>query len=286
MTELLATCWTHTGGSYPYPGADVSPINLLARADAASKAGYTGFGITLQDLEVALEEHSFEDLRKRFDDLGLRTIELEFLGDWWETGELRERSDADRARLFEAASALGAKHVKIGGYVSRDGEECPALDIARLAPHLRQLAAEAQEHGTRVAIEFLPMSDISTVLEALELCEAANHPAAGICLDIWHIERGNSTIDDIRRVPRERIFAVEINDAPATIVGRTLYEDTMHNRVFPGQGDFDLPAFVDAVRSTGYDGPWGVEILSAEQRKRPIADTLADAYRTAQAYLG
>jgi sugar phosphate isomerase/epimerase len=285
MTDLLATCWTHTGGSFPYPGSDVSPLTLRERAEASAAAGFRGYGITLQDLDVALETTTLPALRSMFDGLGLTSVELEFLGDWWETGNKRTASDRDRKKLLDAAEALGAMHIKIGGYVARDGEGSPDLDIARLAPDLHHLAVEAADRGTRVAIEFLPMSDVSTVLEALELCETADHPAAGICLDVWHIERGDSAIDDIRALPAERIFAVELDDAPASMQGENLYQDTMHFRRFPGDGDFDLDGFVAAVRATGYDGPWGVEILSAAQRERSIADTLADAYRTAKAYL-
>ena len=43
--------------------------------------------------------------------------------------------------------------------------------------------------------------------------------------------------------------------------------------------------FVDAVKSTGYDGVWGVEILSAEYRKRPIEEAVPDAYRSTVQYL-
>ena len=47
----------------------------------------------------------------------------------------------------------------------------------------------------------------------------------------------------------------------------------------------DVQGFVDAVRSTGYDGIWGVEILSADYRKRPIEEAVPDAFRTTMQFL-
>lgn len=43
-------------------------------------------------------------------------------------------------------------------------------------------------------------------------------------------------------------------------------EDTLLRRRLPGEGDFDIPAFLRAVADTGYDGLYGVEILSDAQR--------------------
>ncbi|WP_073308357.1 hypothetical protein [Halobaculum gomorrense] len=39
-------------------------------------------------------------------------------------------------------------------------------------------------------------------------------------------------------------------------------------RRVPGYGDFDVSRFVEAVRASGFQGPWGNEILSEEYRRR------------------
>lgn len=276
MVELIATCWTHSGTSYPLPGHDVSDLTLRDRAEAAAAEGYSGIGVVLGDLRVALRTASLRDLRLMFDDLGLRHVELEFLTDWWETGEKRSTSDAERRELLEAAEVLNARHIKIGATVIKDGGKVPDFDITRLAAPLRVLAEEASGTGTKLALEFLPMSDVATVRQAIELVESVGHPAAGLCVDIWHVIRGGSPVTDVAAIPRERVVAVEINDAPEAING-PIYLDTIHHRVFPGLGDFPVAEFVAAVKSTGFDGPWGVEVLSDIERKRPIRAILADA---------
>jgi sugar phosphate isomerase/epimerase len=85
-------------------------------------------------------------------------------------------------------------------------------------------------------------------------------------------------------VPPEYLFAVELDDGAAVQVGSGL-EDTFDNRVLCGQGDFDVTAFVDAVTEIGYDGPWGVEMMSVDHRALDPETAVAEAFDAAQKYL-
>jgi sugar phosphate isomerase/epimerase len=62
----------------------------------------------------------------------------------------------------------------------------------------------------------------------------------------------------------------------------SLYEDTVHRRRYCGEGSFDLPGIITALRAAGWTGPWGVEILSAEHRALPVRDALARAAASAR----
>ena len=53
-----------------------------------------------------------------------------------------------------------------------------------------------------------------------------------------------------------------------------------NRRRLPGEGAFDVPAFVAAVHRAGYRGHWGVEIISEEHRQLPVREALTRA-RTA-----
>ena len=64
-----------------------------------------------------------------------------------------------------------------------------------------------------------------------------------------------------------------------------LVEETVNHRELPGEGDFDLRAFVEVCREHGYPGPWGVEVLSEELRNRPIEQIFERAYETSSAQL-
>jgi sugar phosphate isomerase/epimerase len=54
----------------------------------------------------------------------------------------------------------------------------------------------------------------------------------------------------------------------------------LRDRRLPGDGDFDIAGFVDAVRATGFQGPWGVEVLSTVIGDTGPAELARRAYRS------
>lgn len=277
MTDLLATCWTHAGDSLPVPGRDLSPFDVRGRAEATARAGFTGIGFTIEDLRVS--SLSLAEIASLCADLGLVHTEVELLGDWWTSGERRQRSDRQRADLLAAATALGARQIKIGPAAALDPSTAPEpLDLDRWAAELHGLAGQAADAGTRVALEPLPFANVADFAVAGQLVKAADHPAAGLVVDIWHLERGPSTLADLAALPPEIVFAVELNDAPA---GGSGFVDTIRHRVPCGEGTFDVAGFIRTLQDLGFPGPWGVEILADAHRRLPLDEALAVAHRTA-----
>jgi sugar phosphate isomerase/epimerase len=282
-TELLATCWTHAGDAMPVPGRHLSPLDLRARAEAVGAAGFTGIGFTIDDLDAAQATYGLPQVKRICDDLGLVHREVELLENWWTTDGRRRESDRTRKSLLTAAEVLGARQIKIGPDVTVIDGAVPALgDLTHWAAELHLLAGQAAEVGTRVALEPLPFSNVADFRIAAELIASADHPAAGLVVDIWHLERGPSTLADLALIPGDKVFAVELNDAPAP-QSTDLFHDTIHHRVLCGSGTFDVQGFVETLRRIGFDGPWGVEILSDAHRRRPLEEALVDAHRTAMA---
>jgi sugar phosphate isomerase/epimerase len=282
-TELLATCWTHAGDAMPVPGRHLSPVDIRARAEAVAAAGFTGIGFTIDDLDAAKATYGLPQVKRICDELGLVHLEVELLERWWTTGARRQESDQSRQLLLHAAEVLGARQIKIGPNVEVvDGVVAPLADIAHWADELHQLAAEAAEVGTRVALEPLPFSNIADFRLAADLVAAADHLAAGLVVDIWHLERGPSTLADLAEVPGDKVFVVELNDAPRP-QSTDLFHDTIHHRVLCGSGTFDVVGFVRTLQGIGFPGPWGVEIISETHRRRPLKEALLDAHRTTMA---
>jgi sugar phosphate isomerase/epimerase len=277
--DLLATCWTTAGTAAPLRGDERSPLSLRERVEAAAAAGFRGFGLVYADLLVAQREYGTAGIRSLLSDNGMVHLELELLTDWWTDGRRRQASDAVRRDLLSAAEALGARHIKIGPDVADD-----PWDHEHWAAELAALARDAEQAGTRVGLEFLPWSNLTTVHDGLELVQAAGHDAAGLLIDIWHTERAGTPAADLAAVPLRSIVGVELSDADPKPVG-TLFEDTVNRRRLCGTGSFDLRGFITALRSTGWTGPWGVEILSEELRHLPVQEAAAAAFATASAQL-
>jgi sugar phosphate isomerase/epimerase len=281
--ELLATCWTHAGDAVPVPGRHLSPFDLRTRAEAVAAAGFTGIGFTISDLEAADAIHGLAQVKQICDDLGLIHLEVELLENWWTTGRPRRESDQTRIALLKAAEVLGARHIKIGPDVEVvDGAVRPLTDVAHWAAELHRLAVQAAGVGARVALEPLPFSNITDFRLAADLVAAADHPAAGLVVDIWHLERGPSTLADLAEIPGDKVFVVELSDAP-TPQSTDLFHDTINHRVLCGSGTFDVEGFIATLQRIGFTGPWGVEIISEAHRRRPLQEALLDTHRTTMA---
>jgi sugar phosphate isomerase/epimerase len=270
--ELLATCWTSAGNAAPDRGDEVSPVDLRTRIETAAKIGWEGFGLLHADLEVAQRTIGLPELRRIFDGAGIEHVELEVLPWWWTTDERRRISDQRRTLLLDAAEVLGARTIK----VAAEGDGQP-VDPTRFHDDFDRLATEAGNAGTRVALEFMPMNNLPTVQAGVDFVTAVGNRYGGLTVDTWHVHRSGTSYAELERIlPVEYLFIVELDDADEEIVG-TLWEDTVNSRRLPGEGVFDVPAFIAAVHRAGYRGHWGVEIISEEHRQLPIREGLTRA---------
>jgi len=277
--RLLATCWTSAGDAASDRSDLRSPIDLRERIEAAAAAGFRGIGVLSADLPAAEQKYGLRGIRTMLDDNGIVDLELEGIPNWWDDGPRREESDQIRHGLLRTAEVLGARHIK----VTPDGDDAP-WDRGHWAAKFAELAAQATEAGTRLGIEFFPWSNIKTLQDGLALVEDAGDDTAGVVIDVWHIERAHTPVADLASVPLHRIVGVELNDADPQVVG-TLFEDTVHRRRYCGQGAFDLKGIITALRTAGWTGPWGVEILSDEHRALPVREALDRAADSARQQL-
>jgi sugar phosphate isomerase/epimerase len=268
--KFIATCWTSAGNVAPLEASEVSPHSAFERLDAIAATGWSGFGFAAADLRKIDETVGFEAVYERAQELGLHHIEVELATNWWMPEETGWRETWDL--LMKAATQMHAKMIKIG---SAFGD--PVDDFSHMVKPFRRLAEEAAEINAVVAIEPLPFALIGA-----DLCAAVDHPGAGLLVDYWHVFRANTSLEELeKRVPVEKIFGIELDDAVDEIVG-TLFEDTRDNRTLLGEGDQDVVGFIKTIQRMGYTGDWGVEMLSREHRAKPLLQGLQDAIESAK----
>ena len=77
---------------------------------------------------------------------------------------------------------------------------------------------------------------------------------------------------------------VELCDGPYEYAEDRL-DEVINRRKLPGEGEFPIVEYVSAFRELGYDGPWGVEVLSEELRNLPIEQIFDRAYEATSAQL-
>ncbi len=77
---------------------------------------------------------------------------------------------------------------------------------------------------------------------------------------------------------------VELSDGPYEYAEDRL-DEVINRRRLPGEGEFRIAEYVSVFRELGYDGPWGVEVLSEELRNLPIEQIFDRAYETTSAQI-
>jgi sugar phosphate isomerase/epimerase len=277
VTELMALYWTVSGPVDVHYGREWSLFDWRDRCAEAARAGFQGIGLWHADVEHQLETRTLREMREIFDAAGLRYLEVEFLADFFvEPGEpARTESDARRRQLFDTAAAFDAHHIKVGNI---PGTPC---ELARLTEEFAQLCADAEQHtDAKLAYEFMPFDvNVNTLERALELVDGAHAPNGGLAIDTWHMGKLGIEPAELQQIRPEQLVWVELSDGQYETMEDPI-DETINHRRLPGEGEFDIPGYLDALRQVGYGGPWGVEVLSAELRSLPIAEEFRRAYET------
>ena len=251
--------------------------SLSEKLTAVAAAGFEGVEIFENDLIASPLRP--EDVRSRASDLGL-TIDLyqPFRDFEAVPPEVLERNLRRAERKFAVMERLGADTLLVCSSVSPD----TVGDDELAAEQLHLLAERAQQHGIRIAFEALAWGrHISTYDHAWRVVETADHPALGTCLDSFHILSRASDPRGIEEIPGEKIFFLQLADAP--LMAMDVLQWSRHYRCFPGQGGLDVAGMLAHTVKAGYRGPLSLEVFNDVFRQADAGRTAVDALRSLRA---
>ena len=274
--DLVGLYWTTSGPVEVHVGREWSLFDFRDRCAQAQRVGFSGIGLWHADLAHVLETYSLGEMKGIMDEHGLEHLELEFLMFWFlDPGdEQRAGEEETKSMLFDAAAALGAHHIKVGNI---PGTPC---ELPQVTERYGELCAEAAErHDSRIVYEFMPFdANVRDLDSALAVVEGADAPNGGLAIDTWHMSKLGITPGDLRRIPPQHLGWVELSDGCFENMD-DLIDETVNHRRLPGEGEFPIRDYVTVCREVGYDGPWGVEVLSEELRNLPIEQIFDRAYQ-------
>lgn len=247
---------------------------LREKLTAIAEAGFDGVEIFEQDFIA--DEGSPRDVGAMIRDHGLEVMLFQPFRDF-ETLPEPDRSRAfDRAeRKFDVMQELGTDLVLICSSVhprSMGG-------IDRAAADFHALGERAAARGLRVGFEALAWGrHFNDHRDAWEVVRRADHDNVGLILDSFHTLGRDLDPGSIRAIPGDKIFFVQLADAPA--IDMDLLYWSRHFRNMPGEGDLDVTGFMRAVMATGYDGPISLEIFNDLFRGGDTRHLARDGYRS------
>ncbi|RKR03428.1 4-hydroxyphenylpyruvate dioxygenase [Kushneria sinocarnis] len=248
--------------------------DLSDKLEAIARAGFEGVEIFENDL--LSWGGTPEEVRELAQSLGLKIIALQPFRDFEAMPEPQRTRNLERAeRKFELMKALGTDFLLVCSNTSNHAVDDPE----RAAADLREMAERAQAHGLRIGFEALAWGrHISDYRDAWDIVQRADHPALGLVLDSFHTLALDLPTDPIAAIPGERIFLVQLADAP--VMDMDVLSWSRHHRCFPGQGRFSMASFMQALADTGYNGPLSHEIFNDSFRAAPPRETALDGMRS------
>ena len=248
------------------PTIGIAHLTLLALSppelvSTAAEAGYDFVGVRVK--AVTEGEHQYpmapgspmsRETLLRLSDTGLTVRDVEFL-------QLRpDTGPDDWMPALDAGAALGASTFSVVGVDP---------DRARLTATLARLTADAAPYGIRPTLEPISYQPVSRVADAAAVARAAG---AAVLLDALHIQRGGSSIADVRALEPSLVPCLQICDGPLatpeslelpaqlapgattgvlfdgmTADGSVLQVEARALREVPGEGEFPLTELLAAV---------------------------------------
>jgi 4-hydroxyphenylpyruvate dioxygenase len=247
---------------------------LAEKLEAIAAAGFKGVEIFENDLLSF--DGTPRDVRRMVADLGMEIVTFQPFRDFeGMPKDKRARALARAERKFDLMGELGCDLLLVCSNISPES----VGGIDRAAADLNELGARASKRGLRIGFEALAWGrHINDYRDAWEAVRRANHPAVGLVLDSFHILARNTDLKAIRAIPRDRIFLVQIADAP--VLDMDALSWSRHFRNFPGQGDLPVLDFMTALQATEFDGLLSLEIFNDQFRAGSARSVAIDGRRS------
>jgi sugar phosphate isomerase/epimerase len=229
--------------------------NLLTDIRVAQETGYAAIEPTTTKLERYLDAgYAAEELVPA---LGSLAVDMVSSFEAIEGQNLDEMTRRCR-RLCQAAQTLGCQTFQV---VALDGLKHLSWPEMRreIAGLLRELADIAAPFGVRLALEPVAFAPLKTLAQALEVIDAAERENIGLNIDTFHVWAAGTPWEEVARLDSHMIEVVHLSDAAPRRGDEWSDAD---RGVFPGDGIIPLTEGIAAIRSTGYDGAWAIEMIS------------------------
>lgn len=218
-------------------GAQAMPLDVI---HAAADAGFSAAGLRISgrhpgDAWPSVDNDAFEFQKIRALSIE-KSVRISSVAGYYLTPKTRLEHLLSNVR---AAQELGAPLIAQGCF---DG------DHARIVPLLREYAHAANDVGVRIALEFMPMSELKNLKQTQEVIASSGATNIGLLIDALHLARSGGSTTDIRALDPQSIYLTQLCDAPGMLsADSTLFEEAMSGRFYLGDGSLALADLVNAL---------------------------------------
>lgn len=218
--------------------ADVSPVEAV---NIAAACGYAKVGLRLlpaapneAEYPILTDQKLLAETQAALKDTGVEVADVEIVRI---TPEFQPKQ---YLQFLDFAQQLNAKHILVAG---NDYEQ------QRLIHNYSLFCELSKKYGLSCDLEFMPWTAVKNLAQADHIIEQSGQDNAAILIDSLHFDRANSSLEQVKALPIQRMNYVQLCD------GMTEYDPSdegliqiaRSNRLVPGQGEIDLISLIRAL---------------------------------------
>lgn len=186
--------------------------------------------------------------------------------------------------LINTAAEIGCGTIQLNAFCElEDKSEKENIDLT--AVNIRKICELGTKKGIRFQYEGAAWTPIHSIDQCRMLVEEVGMDNFGFVVDFWHFwaSRGGSP-DDISRLNKDMIYGVHIADGFRPAEGEGWVDETLLRGALPGDGEIPIEEWIDAVKSTGYNGFYSGEILCHRLWEADLMDIASDTLSRMKKY--
>lgn len=251
-------------------GKSIFKTNLATSIKIAEETGFNSMEIVASSLKDYLAYYTVKDLQALLKKHGVKPVCIN-----------------DIAHVETIIPEKHANMIEETFFLCRVAEEinCPTIQLVPLCEHqgkslkeairltaenVREISEIGMSHGVRFQLEPVAWSPIHSLKSSLQLIAASEATNVGMVIDFWHLYAGRETsCDEVAALDARMIYNVHFCDGKRS---NQPIDETILRGFYPGEGDIDIFAWVDAVKATGYNGAWSCELVSAKHWEADVLE--------------
>ena len=241
--------------------------SLPERAEAAVAGGFACMSILCGDLVA--HERAGGSVRELGRDLAARGAPAPILDPFlawypgWKgssaTGAQADHQNVDADTVLRFAEELGARSLSV--LTPFEGSPAPREQVLDA---LGAFADRAAAIDLALHIEVIPTSMTPDLAAGWDLVQGVGRANVGLVLDTFHLGRSGCTPEQLEAIPGDRVFHVQLCDAPREPRIADYFEEAVTIRDFAGEGELGVVELARSLDRMGALRNVGPEVFSAE----------------------
>jgi sugar phosphate isomerase/epimerase len=220
-------------------------LGYIKEIEIAAAAGFRSCEIWMPTLEAYLKSGgTLSEAKKRADDLGMKIQNAIGFAQWVVDDEkVRAQGLEQMKREMDMLAQLGCPRTAAPpmGATKEAG-----LDLHKAAERYRVILELGAQMGVKPILEMWGHSkNLSKVSEVLFVAAEAGHPDARLLLDVFHIYKGESSVDALHVVGPNAVEVFHVNDYVKSIAPGQI---TDADRIYAGDGEAPIAQILKALQ--------------------------------------